>query len=173
MRLEVAVLSSADLSQRSFHFSPMKVKSFSRVWLFAIPWTVVYQASLSMGFSRQEYWSGLPFPSPGGSSWPRDRTQVSCITGRFFAVRATRGAPIMVTTCVWNPQDHSGLVHKRTHRTLTCCIDTQVSSINTWYWSIIDQVDQASSQQRGKCRRWNWRNAAQVSKCLLPVRISK
>ena len=31
---------------------------------FAIPWTVVYQASLSMGFSRQEYWSGLPLPSP-------------------------------------------------------------------------------------------------------------
>ena len=31
----------------------------------AIPWIVVYQASLSMGFSRQEYWSGLPFPSPG------------------------------------------------------------------------------------------------------------
>jgi len=43
----------------------VKVKSFSRVRLFAIPWTVVYQASLSMGFSRQEYWSGLPFPSPG------------------------------------------------------------------------------------------------------------
>ena len=42
----------------------MKVKSFSRVRLFAIPWTVVYQASLSMGFSRQEYWSALPFPSP-------------------------------------------------------------------------------------------------------------
>ena len=33
-------------------------------WLSAIPWTVVYQASLSMRFSRQEYWSGLPFPSP-------------------------------------------------------------------------------------------------------------
>ena len=41
------------------------MKSFSHVRLFAIPWTVVYQASLSMGFSRQEYWSGLPFPSPG------------------------------------------------------------------------------------------------------------
>ena len=41
------------------------VKSLSRVWLFAIPWTAVYQASLSLGFSRQEYWSGLPFPSPG------------------------------------------------------------------------------------------------------------
>ena len=43
----------------------MKVKSLSRVRLFATPWTVAYQASLSMGFSRQEYWSGLPFPSPG------------------------------------------------------------------------------------------------------------
>ena len=42
-----------------------KVKSLSCVQLFAIPWTVVYQASLSMGFSRQEYWSGLLFPSPG------------------------------------------------------------------------------------------------------------
>ena len=43
----------------------MKVKSLSCVRLFAAPWTVAYQASLSMGFSRQEYWSGLPFPSPG------------------------------------------------------------------------------------------------------------
>ena len=38
----------------------------SYVRLFATPWTVAYQAPLSMGFSRQEYWSGLPFPSPGG-----------------------------------------------------------------------------------------------------------
>ena len=43
----------------------VKVKSLSRVQLFATPWTVTYQAPLSIGFSRQEYWSGLPFPSPG------------------------------------------------------------------------------------------------------------
>ena len=43
----------------------LKVKSFSHVQLFATPWTVAHQAPLSMGFSRQEYWSGLPFPSPG------------------------------------------------------------------------------------------------------------
>ena len=43
----------------------MKVKSLSRVRLFATPWTVAYQAPPSMGFSRQEYWNGLPFPSPG------------------------------------------------------------------------------------------------------------
>ena len=39
----------------------VKVKSLSRVWLFATPWTVTHQASQFMGFSRQEYWSGLPF----------------------------------------------------------------------------------------------------------------
>ena len=38
--------------------------SLSRVQLFATPWTVAYQAPPSMGFSRQEYWSSLPFPSP-------------------------------------------------------------------------------------------------------------
>ena len=43
----------------------MKVKSLSRVQLFAAPWTVAYQAPPSMDFSRQEYWTGLPFPSPG------------------------------------------------------------------------------------------------------------
>ena len=43
----------------------MKVKSLSCVQLFVTPWAVAYQAPLSMGFSRQEYWSGLPCPSPG------------------------------------------------------------------------------------------------------------
>ena len=44
--------------------SSIKVKSLSRVRLSAAPWTVAHQAPLSMGFSRQEHWSGLPFPSP-------------------------------------------------------------------------------------------------------------
>ena len=43
----------------------VKVKPLSRVRLSVTPWTVAYQASPSMGFSRQQYWSGLPFPSPG------------------------------------------------------------------------------------------------------------
>ena len=46
----------------------MKVKSLSLVWLFVTPWTAAYQAPLSMGFSRQEYWSGVPLPSPKESS---------------------------------------------------------------------------------------------------------
>ena len=43
----------------------VKVKSLSCVRLFTTPWTVARQASRSMGFSRHEYWNGLPFPSPG------------------------------------------------------------------------------------------------------------
>ena len=42
----------------------VKVKSLRRVQLFATPWAVAYQAPLSMGFPRQEYWSGVPLPSP-------------------------------------------------------------------------------------------------------------
>ena len=48
----------------------VKVKSLSHVRLVATPWTAAYQAPPSMGFSRQEYWSGVPLPSPGGSSTP-------------------------------------------------------------------------------------------------------
>ena len=51
----------------------MKVKSLSRVRPLATPWTAAYQAPLPMGFSRQEYWSEVPSPSPGTFaivSWP-------------------------------------------------------------------------------------------------------
>ena len=47
-----------------------KCQLLSPVWLFAIPRTVARQAPLSMEFSRQEYWSGLPFPSPGDLPYP-------------------------------------------------------------------------------------------------------
>ena len=49
------------------------------------PWTVAFQAPLSVGFSRQEYWSGLPFSSPGDLPNPGIKSNpVSCIAGRFF-----------------------------------------------------------------------------------------
>ena len=50
-------------------------KLLSCVQLFATPWTVAHQAPLSMGFSRQEYWSGLPFPSPGDLPDPGVKTR--------------------------------------------------------------------------------------------------
>ena len=51
-----------------------------------------------MGFSRQEYWSELPFPSPGGSSWPRDWTRVSCTGRRILYHWATREAQLPYNT---------------------------------------------------------------------------
>ena len=65
---------------------------FSCFQLFATLWAVARQAPLSMGFSRQEYWSGLPCPLLGGSSQPRDQNRVSCIADRFFTNWATREA---------------------------------------------------------------------------------
>ena len=64
------------------------VKSLSHVRLFVTPWTVAYQALPSMGFSRQEYGSELPFPSPGDIPWPRNWTRVSHIVGRCFTIWA-------------------------------------------------------------------------------------
>ena len=64
-------------------------------WKWSTPWTAAYQAPLSMGFSRQEYWRGLPFSSPGYLSQPRDRTRVPRIADRHFTIWAT-GKPCLV-----------------------------------------------------------------------------
>ena len=56
----------------------------SRVWLSATPWTVACQAPLSMEFSRQEYWSGLPFSIPGDLSDPGIKLKSPALAGGFF-----------------------------------------------------------------------------------------
>ena len=58
-----------------------KVKSLSRVRLFTTSWTIDYQAPPSMGFSRQEYWNGLPFPSPGDLPNPRIKPKSPALQG--------------------------------------------------------------------------------------------
>ena len=55
----------------------------SCVRLFVTPWTVAGQTLLSVGFFRQEHWSGLSFPPPGHLPWPRDQTHISCISCRM------------------------------------------------------------------------------------------
>ena len=64
----------------------------SRVRLFVTPWTVACQAPLSMGFSRQEYWSGLPCPPPGDLPYPGIEPMSPAspaLVGRFFTASAT------------------------------------------------------------------------------------
>ena len=62
------------------------VHVLSHVWLFRTPWIVAHQAPLSVKFSRQEYWSELPFPTPEKSFWLGNQTQVSCVSyiGRWI-----------------------------------------------------------------------------------------
>ena len=70
----------------------MCVQVLSRVQLFAAPWTAACQAPLSMKFSRQEHWSGLPLPPPGDLSKPgiKPKSLVSStLAGRFFITSAT------------------------------------------------------------------------------------
>ena len=62
---------------------------FSCVQLFSTPWTVALQAPLSMGFSRQEYWSGLPYPTPGDLPHPGIEASSPALAGKFF----TNGPP--------------------------------------------------------------------------------
>ena len=62
--LQARILEWVAISFSSAWKWKVKVKSVSRVGLLAIPWTTAYQAPPSMGFSRQEYWSGVPLPSP-------------------------------------------------------------------------------------------------------------
>ena len=62
--------------------------------VFTAPWNVARQPPLCMEFSRQESWSGLPCPSPGESSQPRDGTWVSCISGKHLSYQRSPGASL-------------------------------------------------------------------------------
>ena len=62
---------------------------FSCVRLFVTPWTVALQAPLFMGFSSQEYWNGLPFPSPGDIPNPGIKPESPALAGKFFTSSAT------------------------------------------------------------------------------------
>ena len=70
---------------------------FSHVWLFRTPSTIAHQAPLSMEFSRQEYWNGLPFPSPGELPNPVIEPMSlmsAALAGRFFTTSSTWGVPL-------------------------------------------------------------------------------
>ena len=88
------------------YFHIVKVKSLSHVQLFATLWTVAYQVPLSMGFSRQEYWSGLPFPSPGDLPNPGIKPtspESPTLADRFSTNAPPPGNPILCLVYVLSP----------------------------------------------------------------------
>ena len=82
----------------------MRACMLSLVQLFAVPWTVAYQAPLSLEFSRQEYWSGLPFPLPGDLSYPGIKPASSAspaLAGRFLTIQCN---PYQITNGIFHSQ---------------------------------------------------------------------
>ena len=84
-----------------------ELSCFSNVQLFATLWTVTHQTPLSMDFSRQEYWSGLPFLSPGylldpGIELASLASPALALAGRFFTISAAWGAPVHTHTVVFS-----------------------------------------------------------------------
>ena len=71
------------------------MKSLSRVRLFAAPWTVAHQTPLPVGFPRQEYWSGVPLPTPGDLPNPGIKPVSPALTCWFFTTKPHLGSPSM------------------------------------------------------------------------------
>ena len=116
-------------------FACIHAKSLSHVQLFATPWTVAHQAPLSMGFSRQECWSGLPFPPPGDLPEPGIEPESllsPALARRFFTTCATmvvycRAHLIEMRSLVWVlvqqdqcPCEDGKLGHRHAQREDSC-----------------------------------------------------
>ena len=107
---------------------------FSHVWLFATLWTVARQASLSLGFSRQEYWSGLSCPPPENLPNPGvDHVSFvsPAVAGRFFTTNATWEAPY---TYIFFFIFFSIVVYYRILHTVLCAM--QLLSVHSIYNSL-------------------------------------
>ena len=77
----------------SLHLDCCVLSRFSCVWLFVTPWTAARQVCLSVGFSRQESWSGLPCPLPEDLPHPGTESESPALAAGFFTLWATRKAP--------------------------------------------------------------------------------
>ena len=101
----------------------------SHIWLFVTPWTIACQASLSMGFPKQEYWSSLPFPPSGDLPDPglNPQAKISCIEGGF-----------LICCPIKEPYTHT---HTHTHISIRVCVCVCVCThlryridIFRWIW---------------------------------------
>ena len=122
---------------------------FSHVWLCTTPWTVAYQAPLSMEFSRQEHWSGLPFPSqeylPDPGIEAVSLTSPSLADG-FFTTSTTSG---YIWRCNWLALCHTSLEKSMATHSSICA------------WRIPWTVEPGGLQSMGSQRvRWDWSDLA-------------
>ena len=105
----------------------VRAQLFSCIDTFSNSRTVVCQAPLSMGFSRQEYWGGLLFPTPEDLPWPRDQTHVSRVSyveGRVFATeslgKTVMKIELMLNILTTHQKAYWHLIMQRSHRLIIC-----------------------------------------------------
>ena len=97
----------------------MHAQLLSRVWFFATPWTVARQAPLPLELSRQEYWSGLPLPTPGDLPDPGIEPTPLALAGGFFTTSATRLPKsqscfeVQLKTLCRKPLQHEPFLHSK------------------------------------------------------------
>ena len=103
----------------------MKVKLLSCVWLFETPWTTAYQAPLSMGFSRQEYWSGVPSPSLNNQPNNILKSRDIILLARVHLVKAVV-FPVVMYGC------ESWTMKKAEH--------WRIDASELWYWGRLLRV---------------------------------
>ena len=96
----------------------VKVKLLSRVWLLATPWTAAYQAPPSMGFSRQEYWSGVPLPSPN-------------MLSRLVITLLPRSKHLLIS---WLQSPSAVILELKKIKSLTVSIVSHLFAMKWWDW---------------------------------------
>ena len=109
----------------------MSAQPLSRVQLLAAPWIITHQAPLSMGFSRQEYKSGLPFPPPGNLPDPGHKPmslESPALSGRFFTI--TLGSPNIYTYIFLKIQVLRKYIDSYTD---TYSLNNSLCMFNTWH----------------------------------------
>ena len=102
LRGEIFSLKEMFIGRTWFCCMCMHAKSLSCVWLFVTPWTVARLAPLSMGLSRQEYWSGLPFPPPGNLPDPDIKPVSLCLLHRQVGSLPLAPPGKSFWFCYWN-----------------------------------------------------------------------
>ena len=100
---------------------------------FATPWTAAHQTPLSLGFPRQEYWSGLPFPSPRDLPDPGIEPVSAALADRFFTAEPPKKPPSIFTAL----KTLSPPVHSSFHQLLAifCCLHSFSFSTMSYHWS--------------------------------------
>ena len=126
----------------------VKVKSLSRVWPSATPWTAAHQAPPSMGFSRQEYWSGVPLPSPR-NTW--SNSLIWPWSTEWIRQRLTE-------FCQENTLVTANTLFQQHNRRLYTSLDITSWSIpkSNWLYSLQPKMEKLYTVSKNKTRSWLW-----------------